>query len=341
MISDFVSERGGGLLMLGGRRAFAEGGYLGTPVEDVLPVVLRDPTDRDYFDALSVEITPAGVRHPVTGVPDREDITPWDQLPEITAVNPIREIKPGATSLLRGRGRNEQVVLATQRFGRGKSAALTIHDSWTWQMHADLPLEDQTHETFWSQMFRWLVSGVRDRVQVYGSVDRVPRGESVDLIAEVEDDAYLRVNNTDVTAHIRSPSGDETTVNMQWTIDRDGEYRTSFVPREDGLYEVSIEAETDGEFVASKTSYIQAGDMAREFYESEMRQSLLERISEETGGGFYTPDDAANLAEDIRYTESGTTIVEEHDLWDMPVIFLMLVTLVSGEWVFRKLRGLV
>ncbi len=44
MIADFVEKRGGGLLMLGGPRAFAEGSYAGTPVADVLPVVIERPT---------------------------------------------------------------------------------------------------------------------------------------------------------------------------------------------------------------------------------------------------------------------------------------------------------
>ena len=41
MIEEFVGQRGGGLLFLGGRRAFAEGGYAGTPVADVMPVILE------------------------------------------------------------------------------------------------------------------------------------------------------------------------------------------------------------------------------------------------------------------------------------------------------------
>ncbi len=44
MLAEFVSKRGGGLLMLGGRRSFAEGGWAGTPVAEVLPVEL-DTTD--------------------------------------------------------------------------------------------------------------------------------------------------------------------------------------------------------------------------------------------------------------------------------------------------------
>jgi hypothetical protein len=43
MIADFVERRGGGLLVLGGPRALAEGSYAGTPVADVLPVVIDRP----------------------------------------------------------------------------------------------------------------------------------------------------------------------------------------------------------------------------------------------------------------------------------------------------------
>ena len=49
MIADFVSKRGGGLLMLGGRRSFAEGGWGGTPVGDVLPVVIDGAPNPKYF----------------------------------------------------------------------------------------------------------------------------------------------------------------------------------------------------------------------------------------------------------------------------------------------------
>ncbi len=46
MIAEFVERRGGGLLMLGGPRAFAEGGYAGTPVADALPVTIERPPVR-------------------------------------------------------------------------------------------------------------------------------------------------------------------------------------------------------------------------------------------------------------------------------------------------------
>jgi len=42
----------------------------------------------------------------------------------------------------------------------------------------------------------------------------------------------------------------------------------------------------------------------------------------------------------VSYTESGAAVVEERDLWDMPVIFLLLLALVGAEWGYRRARGL-
>ena len=47
MLADFVGVRGGGLLVLGGRRALAEGGYAGTPLADALPVELGPAAGSD------------------------------------------------------------------------------------------------------------------------------------------------------------------------------------------------------------------------------------------------------------------------------------------------------
>jgi hypothetical protein len=71
-----------------------------------------------------------------------------------------------------------------------------------------------------------------------------------------------------------------------------------------------------------------------------MRSPLLQRIADETGGEFYTPETVQRLPEDMSYTEGGTTVRERRDLWDMPALFLLLIGLVASEWGYRKLRGL-
>jgi len=46
MIADFVGVRGGGLLVLGGAQSFGEGGWSGTPLAHVAPVIRRNDGDR-------------------------------------------------------------------------------------------------------------------------------------------------------------------------------------------------------------------------------------------------------------------------------------------------------
>lgn len=81
MIAEFVSERGGGLLMLGGRHSFAEGGYANTPVAEVLPVTLDPRFSRDtmFFDTLRMSLTRAGASQPALRIAadERQSMQRW------------------------------------------------------------------------------------------------------------------------------------------------------------------------------------------------------------------------------------------------------------------------
>ncbi len=349
MIEEFVSQRGGGLLALGGRQSFGSGGYAGTPLADVLPVQLPQVDGEGnggFFAELTVEPTRFGLSHPATQIADDMEASArrWRELPAVTTVNPVFDVKPGASTLLVGRAADIDeplVVLAYHRYGRGKALALPIHDSWIWQMHADIPLDDMTHETFWRQLLRWLVSYVPEPVAAAAAQDRVSPQELAQITAEVQDETYLSVNNAEVVARVTAPSGAEREISMDWAVDADGEYRAAFLPEEPGLYAVTVTARKNGEFIGEHVTYVAAEDLPTEYFDAEMRATLLRQIAEQTGGRFYTPETVATLPEDVSFTESGTTVIEERDLWDMPAIFLLLLGLVGSEWAIRRRRGLV
>ena len=349
MIVDFVSQRGGGLLTLGARHSYDRGGWAGTPVAEVLPVVLGDAAaggDASFeFTEINVEPTLFGRGHPVTqlGESTEESLERWSQLPPLGIVNRLSRTKPGAATLLEGRaaGLDEpQVVLAFQRYGSGRSIAFTAMDSWQWQMHYDIAVDDLTHETLWRQLLRWLVADVRGQVRADLERSRFSPGEPLEIRAEVLDDTYLAVNNAQVQARVVSPSGAEETLPLRWAVDVDGRYSGSFVPREVGVHAVSVEAVRSGAQIGVDTIYGEATEHSEEFFAAEMNRELLERISAETGGRFYTAESADELPGDLVFTQSGTTVTEVLDLWDMPIIFLALVTLMGSEWGFRKVRGL-
>ena len=350
MISDFVSRRGGGLLFLGGRNAFAEGGYQGTRLAEVLPVFLDDELSTGagpYFDELFVTPTRAGLTHPATqlGADNSEAVVErWEALPAVTTLNPITRLKPGATRLLSGgpeRDRERQVVLAFHRYGRGKVIVLPIQDSWIWQMHADIPLEDQTHETFWRQLLRWLSDGVPDQVGAQSEREVVEPGQPVNLTIEVRDSAYAEVNNANVVAVVHDPSGDSITVPLDWDVEQDGHYDGGFPTAAPGLYEVSVRAMRGADTVGTAVTYVDVAPSVEEYFDASMRGTTLRRIADQTGGLFYTPESVANLPEDMGLTRAGVTLTEERDLWDMPILLLLVLGLMGGEWGYRRRRGLI
>jgi uncharacterized membrane protein len=353
MLADFVSKRGGGLLMLGGRRSFAEGGWAGTPVAEVLPVEFEAAGPRNgrsgpYLARLNVHATRDGATYPVTQLAgtEKESSSKWGDMPEVTAVNLIRQVKPGATILLSGSGgRQEQVVLAYQRYGRGKSLAFPIQDSWIWKMDAKIAVNDTTHSTFWRRLVRWLVDDVPDQVQMTTSIDRVEPGEPFRVTTDVVDPTYSDVNDARVLAHVTAPSGKAMDVPLEWTVTKDGEYAGTFVPDEPGLYEVKTTATRPAANAAetnlgTSTTHLRASAGDAEYFDAAMRTPLLTRIAEDTGGRFFTPATASSLPEAISYSGRGVTVVEERDLWDMPIILLFLLALVGAEWAYRRQRGL-
>jgi hypothetical protein len=151
------------------------------------------------------------------------------------------------------------------------------------------------------------------------------------------------VNDSHVIASVTSPSGKKSDVPMEWTVSRDGEYRGSFVPDEPGVYDIKVDATRAGgdqKSLGNAEVHVRASAGDAEYFDAAMRGSLLRRIAEDTGGRFFTPANANLLPEAVTYTGRGVTVVEERDLWDMPIILIALLGLLGAEWGFRRVRGL-
>ena len=348
MIAEFVDRRGGGLLILGGARALSEGGYAGTAVADVLPLVLDASAREPQLARLVVRPTRAGAGHAVTQIAESEPASAekWNFLgkleTKVTTLNAADAIKPGATVLLTGtdEARRERPVLTFQRYGRGKAFVLTIQDSWLWQMLQPIAVDDLTHEYFWRQLLRALVDGVPDAVEPRSLTDRVEPGEAITLRADVVDSDFLELNDATVLAHVARPDGSIADIPMQWSGERSGEYVASVPAAGEGQYEARIEAVRGDKTIGSTVAHIRAAPGDAEYFDATMHAPTLKRIAEETGGKYYTASAMQGLSEDLRYTGRGVTTVEERDLWHLPIVFVLLVGLLCAEWGYRRAVGL-
>ena len=147
----------------------------------------------------------------------------------------------------------------------------------------------------------------------------------------------------------RTASDDPARANSLWPfsqvvwaeVDDDGVYATELAPDRPGRWTIDISAASEGTIVGAGVLHIDAGPGDAEYFDAGRRSAVLARLAEETGGQAYTPATVSRLPEDLRYTGAGVRITEEHDLWDMPALFLLLVGLIGAEWSYRRLRGLV
>lgn len=347
MISDFVGQRGGGFLMLGGKSSFGQGGYINTPIEDILPVNLgRNAAGVPAFQDLEykVRLTQYGFEHPMTRLSLSEDQNRkrWESAPALVGFNPILSLKPGATALLQGsipgvRGQSP-VILAFQRFGKGKSVAFTAASSWRWRMGQEHT--NNFHELFWKQMLRWLVSGVPDPVSVTTERQSYSLDDSVVIRAEASDASFMPLNNARLVTQVKAPSGLMSSIQHVLDIEKDGAYSASFKPQEEGVYEISSEAFQGSKSLGTAKANFQIAESTEEFHSAAMNSNLLKRLSSVTGGRYYTPEDLRTLPSDISYIDKGASRIEDKDLWDMPFLFLLLVGVISTEWILRKRKGL-
>ena len=348
-IEAFVARRGGGFLALGGRLAFDGGKYKGTTVEGLLPISLTgNPIDdaNSFAPLYKPILTGAGQTHPITRLSDDrgQNQKIWTELPPISVSEVLMGIKPGATVLLEARkvdGSASQLVplLVQQRYGRGQTLALTSSDTWRWRMRMDS--KSTAHETFWRQTLRYIVSGTRLQTEISSEQDVYALDDTVKIVADVRDRKFNAVSDARVIARVTKPSGATVDVPLKFTTLNDANtYDGGFKVDELGQHKIELVGNSSSLGALSAKSDLLVSDLNREFYGAAQNSDLLKRIAAETGGKYYTPNQAQTLLDDLTYRQSPYSERVTKDLWDMPINFMLIVGLLTGEWFLRKREGL-
>ncbi len=315
-------------------------------LHELLPVVLPELPSPEFAQRVKVEPTAAGWSHPalLLDADVAASIERWQRLPALTLVNPIRELKPGATLLLEGRADARDaplVVLAAQRYGRGKVATFAVQNSWLWQMHHTIAIDDRSHERLWRQLLRWLVDTVPQRLELSLSSDTIHAGGRLALRAELLDDGGdSPAAANPPSARVIAPDGRERVLAMAPHPVAPRVYVAELAVDEPGDYLVRAELESEAAFVDSREARFHVSRAGNEFHRAEMNPALLQRIAAATGGEFHRAADAARAVAALGASERGSRALVRLELWDMPILFVLLVVLLGAEWIYRRLRGL-
>lgn len=342
-MKDFVDRRGGGLLFLGGRASLADGDYDAPPFRELLPVKLPHRKNTFQRTLVAAELTEQGKRSLICKIEtDTEDsVNHWNVLPYMADYQDPGTPKPGAVVLARtdlGRG-NKIPLLVTQNYGRGRTAVFATGGSWRWRMQQ--PVADTSHRTFWRQLLRWTAGTSPSPVVASTSVAELEDNADVDLQAEVRNKGYQLVSDADVEADVIEPDGSAQRIRLQPDASAAGVYRAHWTAAQAGSYVAEISAKRNGtELGSDVVTFGRENGLAENFHREQNRE-LLTELARQTGGQYYTPAMASRLPEEVSFSEAGITARETKDLWNMPIVFLALLTLRSCEWLLRRRWGLV
>ncbi len=346
--ADFVSERGGGLLVLGGR-SFAQRGLIGTPLEEVLPLELNDRRGSLLRAELgeetepthnTVRLTAEGEGHPVTriGASPEESRKLWAALPALASSAALGGPRPGALVLAVTAGPDGGVlpVVAVQRYGRGRSMLFAGEASWRWKMM--LPATDRSYEFFWRQAARWLSTQAPDPITVAVPENPEP-GDVVSVEVEARDRAFTPVADATVALTLVLPGGETKPLAIR-PASVPGRFAGSFTPEQPGMYRLTASAERGAVPLGSADRWFYVGGVDREFVDPRLNEGFLRRLARDSGGQYARVSGAARMIASLASAVPQNVEPERRDLWHEPWAFMMMIALLSAEWIVRRRWGL-
>jgi len=342
LIRQFVDRRGGGLLLLGGRFALADGGWAGSGMADLLPVVLPNQKNTFHRAPAYAELTPAGQDSLICRIVDdpAHNTEKWKSLPYLMDHQEVGTPKPGAVVLAEMRaGSRKMPLLITENYGRGRTAVLATSGTWRWQM--SLPLGDMSHDMFWQQLLRWLVADTPGHIVASVPSQMLFDDGHVKLSAEVRGKDYLPAADANVEAHIVGPNGISAMIDLTPVPDKPGLFQGDWSAAKPGSYLAEVTAQQGAVDLGQNDLTFQRMDGVAENFHTEQNRDLLEKLASQTDGRYWRPQELSKLPSEISYSEAGITVRETEQLWNMPIVFFLIVILLFTEWLLRRKWGIV
>jgi uncharacterized membrane protein len=345
LLREYVDRRGGGVLFLGGRSSLSDGGWSASSMNELLPTFL--PAGRNSFhrNSATVELTTAGVDSPITRLLDdpAKNAERWKKLTYLADYQDAGSPKPGATVLAQmNAGRRKLPMLTTQNYGHGRTAIMATGGTWRWQMSE--ALGDPSHDLFWQQLLRWLVADSPGPVTASMPARNLMDEGHAPVTAQVRDRQFQPVADAHVSAHIVGPEGVNALIDLTSSRDTLGLFQSEWTAEKPGAYLAEVTAESVGsqpQELGRDVLIFQREDGIAENFHTEQNRSLLQQLASQTGGRYWEPSDLKNLPRDIAYSEAGISVRTTNELWNMPIVFVLLLGLPITEWLLRRKWGVV
>ena len=371
LIYEFVSKRGGGFLMMGGQESFRQGEYDRTPVGELLPINLHREVPSPK-GPVQLSLTREGWLQPWIRLRSDEESEKKRvaQMPGFITVNAAESVRPGAVIMatVSDEAGTEFPALVTQRFGRGRAAALCIGDFWRWRMNegrrrlndfalgarnpTEVPLapgeepeEDlNDHARACRQMIRWLVGDVPKRLDVAIVPEPSLGLGTVRLVADLKGKDFEVRDDADIKFTVTRPDGEQVEVTGEPSEDVVGRFEVVMSSLEPGPYSASAtatvtEPDQEPEELTATIGWASQPDQ-EEMASVTVDEKFLSDVAKSTGGRVVGLDELDTFVDDLSHSDAPLVEVWSWPIWHHWIVFCAAVICFAADWTLRRRQGL-
>ncbi len=342
---EFVRNRGGGLVTIGGKHVYSAGMYEGTALARISPFIIERQKKQHLINRFNVAITSQALRHPLMqleGDPVK-NLAAWNGLPWVEGGNAFRAVKPSATLLmvhpeLRTKYGPRPVAAAWQ-YGAGRVYATALDGTWHWKLAKKI--QTDYHRRFWGLVVRWLANDPRTKsagAQIYSEDAVLEVGRPANFAMTLRDDRGTPRTDAKVSYVIEDGNGRKLFTSMRRPdLSAPGRYGISFVPKAPGVIVVRTHVEAGETQLEDHKRYLVAPSRV-EYLQVEPDLAGMTALATASGG------QALPLAEhdklDLKADAVSQTRQLSAALWRSPGMLILLFLCLGVEWLLRKRRGL-
>lgn len=340
-LREFAASRGGGVVLVDGRHGLLKP-YENTRLRPLLPV---------EWAAAEAEQAPTGLRIPPAGTlfpplallsNATENAELWSTLPAPQWAAPVTAL-PGTETVLEfaeGEDRRSP-ALVTRRYGAGRVVYAAFDESWRLRYRVG----NRHNAAYWNQLARWVMEppfAVSDRQVALDTGPLVYRpGQAAEFRVRLRDEKGEPMARANATLELSRDGRRVARIPLLADENGAGLFRATSAALEPGRYEATVRCDRIPESaIKVRSRFVVAAPDWGELAWLGCNEPLLQQVAAASGAAFVREEGLDELTDRLKPLTAGQVVEQDLLLWQSYWWFVPIVLLLTGEWIWRKRRGL-